>query len=69
MTDAERAHRNMNPHAEARLAMAMWSQEYAFEQKGGCMDFWDNLTESRKRICRDVVDGILDAAGKIGRAA
>lgn len=68
MTDAERATRNLNPHAEARLAMSMWSHEYAYEQRGGCMDFWDNLDESRKRICREVVTGILEAAQSVGRA-
>lgn len=29
MDDRQRAQRNLNPHAEARLAMAMWSHEYA----------------------------------------
>ena len=68
MTEAERAQRNMNPHAEARLAMSMWSHEYAHEQRGGCMDFWDSLDARRKRICREVVDGILEAQAKVGRA-
>jgi len=66
--DAERARRNLNPHAEARLAMALWSHEYAFEQRGGCMDFWDGLTPSRQRLCTEVVSGILDAIEKNGRA-
>lgn len=68
MTDAERAQRNLNPHAEARLAMAVWSHEYAYQQNGGCMDFWDNLGESRQRFCRDVVSNILDAHQANGRA-
>lgn len=68
MTDAERAHRNLNPHAEARLAMALWSHEYAHEQRGGSMDFWDAIGEYRQHICRDVVTGILHAAEKTGRA-
>lgn len=30
------SNRNLNPHAEARLAMALWDQEYA-NQRGGSM--------------------------------
>lgn len=67
--DRERATRNLNPHAEARLAMVLWSREYAFEQQGGCMDFWDSLSESRRRLCVDVVTDILEAHEKNGRAA
>jgi hypothetical protein len=66
--DRERAQRNLNPHAEARLAMALWSREYAYEQKGGCMDFWDSRTPSQKRLCVDIVNGIFEAAEKNGRA-
>lgn len=66
-TEQERAQRNMNPHAEARLAMALWGHEYAFEQRGGSMDFWDTRTPSQKRLCVDVVSGILDAIEKNGR--
>lgn len=69
MTDADRAQRNLNPHAEARLAMAVWAHEYAFEQTGGCMDFWDSLSESRKRFCRDVVSAVLQSHEANGRAA
>ena len=60
--------RNLNPHAEARLAMVLWSHEYAFEQRGGCMDFWDSRTPHQKRLCISVVDGILEAAEQNGRA-
>lgn len=66
--DRQRAHRNLNPHAEARLAMALWGHEYAYEQKGGSMDFWDSRTASQKRLCVDLVTGILEAAEKNGRA-
>lgn len=69
LTEAQRAHRNLHPHAEARLAMALWSEEYAFKQKGGSMDFWDSLSQSRKRLCKDIVDGIFEAAKENGRAA
>ena len=46
--------RNLNPHAEATAAMYLWGKEYS-EQRGGCMDFWDGLSDGRKRICRDLV--------------
>lgn len=68
MTDTERTHRNLNPHAEARFAMAMWSHEYAYEQTGGSMDFWDGLDAYRKRVSVDVVGEILKAAETNGRA-
>lgn len=66
--DRERAQRNLNPHAEARLAMALWSNEYAFEQNGGSMDFWDSRTPYQKRLCADIVTGILQAIESAGRA-
>lgn len=56
--DREAMQRNLNPHAEARAAMYLWGDEYA-QQGGGSMDFWDRLSESRKRLCRDLVDEIL----------
>lgn len=49
--------RNLNPHAEARLAMSLWGQEYS-RQNGGCMDFWDGLSASRKRLCIELIDEI-----------
>ena len=61
--------RNLNPHAEARLAMALWGHEYAYEQTGGSMDFWDSRTPSQKALCVQIVDGIVDALQKNGRAA
>ena len=54
MDDETRNKRNLNPHAEARLAMLMWGKEYS-EQHGGSMDFWDRLSESRKRLCKEQV--------------
>lgn len=66
--DRIRAQRNLNPHAEARLAMALWSHEYAHEQKGGCMDFWDSRTPQQKRLCVDIVNYVLEANEKNGRA-
>lgn len=64
-----RARRNLNPHAEARLAMALWSHEYAFEQRGGSMDFWDSRTPAQKCLCVSIVTSILEANEKTGRAA
>jgi hypothetical protein len=67
--DKQRAQRNLHPHAEARLAMALWSHEYAHEQTGGSMDFWDSRTPYQQQLCRDIVSAILEAAEKNGRAA
>lgn len=58
---------NLHPHAEARLAMAMWSHEYS-AQNGGCMDFWITIGPKRRRICRDVLDAVLKAQAANGRA-
>ena len=69
MTDADRAQRNLNPHAEASLAMSLWSHEYAHEQNGGSMDFWDSLDQSRKRRCIEIVSDVLAALENSGRAA
>ena len=55
--------RNLNPHKEARAAMWLFSSRYA-AQKGGSMDFWDSLSESDKRLCRELVDEILEAKGR-----
>lgn len=60
--------RNLNPHAEARLAMAMWDEEYA-AQKGGSMDFWDGLAPWRKSLCVRILDDVLKALEANGRAA
>lgn len=51
--------RNLNPHAEARLAMAVWGDEYA-AQRGGTMDFWDALSPSRKRWCQEQLSKIVE---------
>ena len=46
--------RNLNPSPEARWAMRLWSNEYA-AQCGDSMDFWDGLTEYRKKLCQEIV--------------
>ena len=58
--DAERARRNLNPIAPARVAMCIWSDEYA-AQRGGSMDFWDTLSEGRKRQATDEAERIRSA--------
>ena len=60
--------RNIHPHAEARLAMSLWADEYA-TQRGGCMDFWDSLPPRRKRFCADLLNDILASLENNGRAA
>jgi hypothetical protein len=57
---AARDRRNINPTAEAYIAMSLWSHEYAHEQRGGSMDFWDSLDESRKQRCRDLAQRIRE---------
>lgn len=68
MTEQERAHRNQHPHAEARLAMWLWSHEYAHEQRGGSMDFWDSIGEQRQQRCIYIVDEVLKSHAENGRA-
>ncbi len=57
---SERVHRNLNPFAEARLAMILWGDEYS-NQRGGVMDFWDGLTAQRKKYVADLLNQILEA--------
>jgi hypothetical protein len=49
--------------------MSLWSDEYAFKQRGGSMDFWDSRSPAQKRLCRDIVDSVLKAGKENGRAA
>lgn len=50
----ERDRRNLNPHAEAIVAMHLWGDEYG-PQKLGCMDWYDSLSEARKVLCHSLV--------------
>ena len=52
---------NLNPTPEARIAMAIWGHEYAHKQRGGSMDFWNNIGPSRQAVCRSVLIGIAKA--------
>lgn len=58
---------NLNPIPEARLAMAIWSHEYAHEQRGGSMDFWKSIGASRQAICRNLLRDVARAAIAHGR--
>ncbi len=58
--------RNLNPHAEARVAMALWSDRYS-KQTLGCKDFYDGLTAAQKATCAQIVDGIIYADRADGR--
>ena len=63
LTNVERAKRNQNPHRLAILAMFAWGREYS-EFSGGSMDFWDQLDDSRKRVCREIADRLERAPAK-----
>ena len=52
--------RNLNPHKPARAAMWLFGKRYA-AQGGGSMDFWGRLSESDKRMCRELVADIENA--------
>lgn len=47
--------RNLYPHAEAQLHAWVWGQFYS-EQNGGVMDFWDIVSESRKKEVREMME-------------
>lgn len=67
LTEKQRATRNLNPHAEAVLAMAIWSEDYAFKQRGGSMDFWDDLPDWKKKHCRQLVERIKKTESAVWR--
>jgi hypothetical protein len=46
--------RNLNPHQEAQIAMCLYNHRYAFEQRGGSIDFWESLNKSEKLVCREI---------------
>lgn len=63
MTEADRAKRNLSPHAEARAAMWIWHDKYG-QSAAGSMDFYDRLTDCEKRICADCVSEIVNTPRK-----
>lgn len=52
------SNRNLNPHAEALMAMSLWGDQYS-GQLGGCMDFYDSRSRAEKKTCVDLVSKIL----------
>lgn len=54
--------RNLNPTPAARVAMIIWGKEYS-EQRGGSMEFWDSLSDFRKRRCEMVVEALSSEWG------
>lgn len=54
-------HDDLNPTPEARIAMCIWSDEYAYGRLGS-MGFWHSLSDSRQDTCRRVLADIAKAA-------
>lgn len=52
--------RNMHPTPEAVFAMFHWHDAYA-AQRGGSMDFFDQLSKGHQRYCEDAVKRIYAA--------
>lgn len=51
---------NINPTPEAVVAMSLYCHDYA-AQRGGSMDFWEALLESRQRRCTELLEDIRKA--------
>ena len=62
----KRDRENLNPTAEAVIAMNLWCDEYG-AQRGGSMDFYENISNERKRRCTELVDRVIAAAKAHGR--
>ena len=58
--------RDLNPHAEAEVAMCLWNEEYA-QGRLGSMGFWDTRTRSQKDTCAEIVDKVDKARRWTGR--
>ena len=59
--------RNLNPHAAACVAMAIWGKRYA-AQRGGSMNFWDSLTKGEKQTAAGIANNIRKARPYTGGA-
>ena len=55
MSDYPDQTRNLNPTPAAQVARIIWGQEYA-AQRGGTVDFWDQLSADRQRRCELVIE-------------
>ncbi len=60
MDETQRARRNLNPSKEAIAGRWLYHKRYA-EQRGGTMDFYDSLTASEKKNCKQMVKDIEKA--------
>lgn len=58
---------DLNPTPEARIAMSIWSNEYAYGNLGS-MGFWNSLSPARQRICVVALADIASAAIAHGRS-
>ena len=58
--DAATARRDLNPHKAARMAMWLWSANYAASGLGS-MGYWDSLSEQARETCREAVSEIEDS--------
>jgi hypothetical protein len=58
---------DLDPTPEARIAMLIWSSEYAH---GGCgsMGFWNSLGDGRKNTCIRALADVAKAAISHGRS-
>lgn len=52
--------RNLNPTPEAVVAMSLWGKAYS-EQRGGSMQFWEKLSDSNKRVAREIAQKVCEA--------
>ena len=52
---------DLDPTPEARIAMLLWSDEYAHGRLGS-MGFWDSLTDGRKETCRRCLSEVAKAS-------
>ena len=55
--------RNLNAPHKAHVARIIWGREYA-AQDGGVMDFWDTLSDERKKRCELVVEHLQATEAK-----
>ena len=56
----EQSRQDFNAHAPARVAAALWGQQYA-DSHLGLMGFWDALDKTKKTIARKIAKDVKDA--------
>ncbi len=57
---------DLDPTPEARMAMIIWSSEYA-SGRDGSMGFWNKLPDGSKNVCRRALADVAKAAISHGR--